>query len=102
MAGIKEIAKRTGLSLATVSRVFNDSALVSPKTRQKVLKAAEELEYRHNITAAALRSGKSKIIGVIVPEVNNYFFSGIINGIEGIVSKSDYHCTIPRIARKRK
>ncbi|MEM7483670.1 MAG: LacI family DNA-binding transcriptional regulator [Bacteroidota bacterium] len=94
MAGIKEIAKRTGLSLATVSRVFNDSALVSPKTRQKVLKAAEELEYRHNITAAALRSGKSKIIGVIVPEVNNYFFSGIINGIEGIVSKSDYNIII--------
>ncbi|UII74621.1 LacI family transcriptional regulator [Flagellimonas sp. HMM57] len=94
MAGIKEIAKRTGLSLATVSRVFNNSALVSPTTRQKVLKAAKDLDYQPNITAAALRSGKSKIIGVIVPEVNNYFFSGIINGIEGIVSESDYNIII--------
>ncbi|AWX44064.1 Catabolite control protein [Flagellimonas maritima] len=94
MAGIKEIAKITGLSLATVSRVFNDSSLVSPKTKEKVLKAAKDLDYRPNIMAAALRSGKSKIIGVIVPEVNNYFFSGIINGIEKIVSDSGYNIII--------
>lgn len=94
MAGIKEIAKLTGLSLATVSRVFNNSPLVSPKTRAKVLKAAEKLDYRPNIMAAALRSGKSKIIGVVVPEVNNYFFSGIINGIEKIVSDSGYNIII--------
>lgn len=94
MAGIKEIAKITGLSLATVSRVFNESHLVSPKTREKVLRAAEELDYQPNIMAAALRSGKSKILGVIVPEVNNFFFSGIINGIEKIVSDSGYNIII--------
>lgn len=94
MAGIKEIAKITGLSLATVSRVFNESHLVSPKTREKVLKAAKDLDYQPNIMAAALRSGKSKIIGVIVPEVNNFFFSGIINGIEKIVSDSGYNIII--------
>ncbi len=94
MAGIKEIAKITGLSLATVSRVFNDSTLVSPKTKEKVLKAAQELDYQPNIMAAALRSGKSKIIGVIVPEVNNFFFSGIINGIEKMVSDSGYNIII--------
>ncbi|MGB5821975.1 MAG: LacI family DNA-binding transcriptional regulator [Saonia sp.] len=82
MAGIKDIAKITGLSLATVSRVFNNSPLVSPETRKKVLKAAKDLDYQPNIMAAALRSGKSRIIGVIVPEVNNHFFSSIINGIE--------------------
>ncbi|MEK6153313.1 LacI family DNA-binding transcriptional regulator [Flavobacteriaceae bacterium 3-367] len=82
MAGIKDIAKKTGLSLATVSRVFNNSPLVSPKTREKVFKAAREMDYQPNMMAAALRSGKSKIIGVIVPEVNNPFFSSIINGIE--------------------
>ncbi|MEO9512512.1 MAG: LacI family DNA-binding transcriptional regulator [Flavobacteriaceae bacterium] len=94
MAGIKEISKITGLSLATVSRVFNDSSLVSPKTREKVLKAAATIDYQPNIMAASLRSGKSKIIGVIVPEVNNYFFSGIINGIEQIVSDSGYNIII--------
>ena len=94
MAGIKEIAKITGVSLATVSRVFNDSPLVSPKTREKVLKAAKELDYRPNMMAAALRSGKSKIIGVIVPEVNNSFFSDIINGIERVVSDSGFNIII--------
>lgn len=94
MAGIKEISKITGLSLATVSRVFNNSSLVSPKTREKVLKAAAAIDYQPNTMAAALRSGKSKIIGVIVPEVNNYFFSGIINGIEKIVSDSGYNIII--------
>nr|WP_298997005.1 LacI family DNA-binding transcriptional regulator [uncultured Allomuricauda sp.] len=94
MAGIKEIAKITGVSLATVSRVFNDSPLVSPKTREKVLKAAKDIDYRPNMMAAALRSGKSKIIGVIVPEVNNSFFSDIINGIEQVVSDSGFNIII--------
>lgn len=94
MAGIKEISKITGLSLATVSRVFNNSSLVSPKTKAKVMKAAASIDYQPNIMAASLRSGKSKIIGVVVPEVNNYFFSGIINGIEQIVSDSGYNIII--------
>ncbi len=94
MASIKDISKLTGLSLATVSRVFNNSSLVSDKTKQKVLKAAKELDYQPNMMAAALRSGKSKIIGVIVPEINNHFFSGVINGIEKILSDQNYHIII--------
>ncbi len=94
MASIKDISKLTGLSLATVSRVFNNSPLVSEKTRQKVLKAAEKLDYQPNMMAAALRSGKSKIVGVIVPEINNHFFSGIINSIEKKLSDANYNIII--------
>ncbi|WP_411028955.1 LacI family DNA-binding transcriptional regulator [Spongiimicrobium sp. 3-5] len=94
MAGIKDIAKITGLSVATISRVFNDSPLVSQKTKTKVLQTARELDYQPNMMAAALRSGKSKIIGVIVPEVNNNFFSSIINGIEQKVSDLGYNIII--------
>ena len=94
MSGIKDIAKKTGLSLATISRVFNNSDIVSDTTREKVLKAAKELDYQPNLTAAALRSGKSKIIGVIVPEINNPFFSSIINGIEQIAEQHDYRIII--------
>ncbi|GMN09885.1 LacI family DNA-binding transcriptional regulator [Croceitalea sp. MTPC9] len=94
MAGIKDIAKKTGLSLATISRVFNDSNLVSNKTKAKVLSVAKELDYQPNLMAAALRSGKSKIIGVIVPEINNPFFSAIINGIELRASKLGYNIII--------
>ena len=82
MAGIKEIARITGLSLATVSRVLNNSTLVSAKAKKKVLEAAHKIDYRPNMAAVALRSGRSKIIGVLVPEINNNFFSSIINGIE--------------------
>lgn len=82
MANIKDIARHTGLSVATISRVFNNSPLVKPKTRKKVLNAAKELDYQHNISAASLRSGVSKIIGVVVPEISNVFFAVIINGIE--------------------
>jgi len=94
MSGIRDIAKITGLSLATVSRVFNNSPAVSPKTRAKVLKAAKEIDYQPNMMAAALRSGKSKIIGVLVPEVNNFFFSSIINGIEKKLADLGYKIII--------
>lgn len=94
MAGIKDIAKITGLSLATISRVLNDSPLVSPKTKKKVLDAAKTLDYRPNMMAAALRSGKSNIVGVIVPEINNSFFSSIINGIERKLSAAGYNIII--------
>lgn len=94
MSNIKDIANLTGLSLATISRVFNNSPLVSPKTRRKVLKAAKELDYRPNIAAAALRSGKSRIVGVVVPEINNPFFGEIINGIEKKMKNWGYNIII--------
>ncbi|MEL7144879.1 MAG: LacI family DNA-binding transcriptional regulator [Bacteroidota bacterium] len=94
MANIKDIAKHTGLSVATISRVFNNSPLVRPKTRKKVLNAAKELDYRHNISAASLRSGVSKIIGVLVPEISNVFFAVIINGIEKKLKESGYNLII--------
>ena len=102
MAGIKDISKKTGLSLATISRVFNNSPLVSEKTKRVVLEAAKALDYQPNLTAAALRSGKSKIIGVIVPEINNPFFSSIINGIEQYIGEKDYRIIIAQSHESQK
>lgn len=102
MAGIKDIAKKTGLSLATISRVFNHSPLVSEKTKKVVLEAAKDLDYQPNLTAAALRSGKSRIIGVIVPEINNPFFSSIINGIEQYIGEKDYRIIIAQSHESQK
>lgn len=94
MASIKDIAARTGLSLATISRVFNDSPKVSAKTRQKVLKVAAELHYVPNIGAAALRSGKSRVIGVLIPEINNHFFGEVVTGIEKKMKNWGYNIII--------
>lgn len=79
---IKEIAKITGVSSATVSRVLNDNGRFSEETRKKVLSAIEEFDYQPNITAKSLRTSKSKTIGVIVPDITNEFFASIVLAIE--------------------
>lgn len=87
---IIEVAKRAGLSKSTVSRVLNDSYGVSPDAREKVLQAMEELKYRPNIPARALRSNRSDLIGILVPqEVGDRGISHFINSrkISGVVNK---------------
>lgn len=91
---MKDVAKATGLSLATVSRVFNESDKVSVKTRKVVLQAAEQLKYRPNKMAAALRSGKSKTIGVVVPVIDRNVFFSSIKSMEEVLSKAGYNIII--------
>ncbi|MEO0895606.1 MAG: LacI family DNA-binding transcriptional regulator [Bacteroidota bacterium] len=94
MTTMKDVAKATGLSLATVSRVFNGSDKVTEKTRKSVLKAAEKLNFRPNKMAAALRSGKSKTVGVVVPIIDNDVFSSAIKSMESHLREAGYHIII--------
>ena len=94
MANMKDLAKVTGLSLATISRVFNDSDKVTAQTREIVLNAAEKLNYRPNKMAAALRSGKSNSIGVIVPVIDREVFSSAIKSMEEVLSAKGYNIII--------
>ncbi|MDH3338847.1 MAG: LacI family DNA-binding transcriptional regulator [Gammaproteobacteria bacterium] len=82
MATIYEVSKLAGVSLATVSRVINDSGRVSPKTRDKVLSAMRELDYRPNTIAQSLASNRSNCVGILVSEVYGPFFGGMLSGIE--------------------
>lgn len=91
---MKDIAKKTGLSLATVSRVFNEAEKVSPKTRNAVLKVAKELNFRPNKMASALRSGKSYTIGVVVPVIDNSVFAAAIRRMEEVLSQANYNLII--------
>lgn len=91
---MKDLAKITGLSLATISRVFNGSDLVTDKTRALVLEAANSLNYRPNKMAAALRSGKSKTIGVVVPVISRDVFVVAIKSIEEVLRKAGYNIII--------
>lgn len=91
---MKDLARMTGLSLATISRVFNGSELVTEKTREIVLEAAKSLNYRPNKMAAALRSGKSNTIGVVVPVISRDVFVVAIKSIEEILSKAGYNIII--------
>lgn len=76
------VAKRAGVSTATVSRVLNNSGVVKPHTRARVLKAVEELKYHPNLHARTLAGGKSKSIGVIVSNLENPFFFDVYHAVE--------------------
>ncbi len=83
MATIRDIAKITGFSVTTVSRVINGHPYVDEQKRAAILAVMEELDYKPNKIAQKLSSGKTYNIGVIVPFVNHAFFDGILNGIMG-------------------
>ncbi len=81
---IKDVAKRAGVSISTVSRVINNSKPVSNEIRQKVLKIIEETGYAPNPVARSLVMKKSQLIGVVVPDISNFFIGEILSGIEEI------------------
>ncbi|NLP56856.1 LacI family DNA-binding transcriptional regulator [Lutibacter sp. B1] len=91
---IYDIAKKLDITAATVSRALNNSPRISAKTRELVMNTAIEMNYKQNKLALALKSGKSKTIGVIVPHVNRSFFSYVIRGIEEELYPHDYQVII--------
>ncbi len=91
---IVELAKILNLSKSTVSRAFTNSDEINSKTKEKILKKAEELNYQPNIYASNLRERKSKTIAVIMPELANNFFSQAVKGIEKIARSKKYHTLI--------
>lgn len=82
---IKDIAQALGVSVATVSRALNNSSRISKEQRERIKRYAREHNYYPNVLAESLRSGRKKplkIIGVIVPQLNHFYFSSILSGIE--------------------
>lgn len=96
---IKDIATLSGVSVATVSRVINNNGRFSKETRNKVLKVIEETGYQMNYSAKSLRMKKSFSIGILVPDISNYFFSDIVQKIEEILFEKGYSTIICNTAR---
>jgi LacI family transcriptional regulator len=94
MATIYEVSRLAGVSLATVSRVMNDSARVTDKTRRKVLAAMEELGYRPNSIAQSLASNRTNSVGILVPELHGPFFGTMLSGIEAELRGAKKHVII--------
>lgn len=91
---IYDVARHAGVSLATVSRVVNGSTSVKPSTRNKVLKAIEELGYRPNAVARGLASKKTTTIGVVLPDISSMFFAELARGIQDIANMYHYDIII--------
>jgi DNA-binding LacI/PurR family transcriptional regulator len=87
---IAEIAKKLGVSAATVSNALTGERFVKTETKEKVQRLAKELNYKPNLVARALLSKKRNIIGLLVPNINNAFYSEIIAGFEEIISEHGY------------
>jgi DNA-binding LacI/PurR family transcriptional regulator len=94
MPTIKDVAKKANVSVATVSRVINNTGYVNEETRQIVLKAIKELEYIPNELARSLFKKQSKIIGLIVPHLSTYFFAELIEALEDSLASRGYKLMI--------
>src|SRR5215831_108197 len=90
MANIHEVARKAGVSTATVSRVLSQPDVVSPATRRRVLHAVERLGYEPNSTAKNLRTLRTGKLLVTVPDISNPFFSLILQGIEDAAQREGY------------
>ena len=80
-ATIDDIAREAGVGKSTVSRVISGNGYVSDKTRAKITKVMEAMNYQPSAAARNLSRQESDIIGLILPEVNNQFFSDILKGV---------------------
>jgi LacI family transcriptional regulator len=91
---IKDIARALGLSVSTVSKALRGSHEISAETKKQVMAYATEHNYKPNPIAQSLKRGRSKSIGVIVCNIDNNFFSAVINGIESVARQKDYNVII--------
>ena len=89
-----EVAKLAGVSQSAVSRVFTPGASSSKKTNELVRKAAAELGYRPNVLARSLITGKSRMIGLVVAYLDNYFYPEALELLSSALQKKGYHVLI--------
>lgn len=91
---LKNIASALNLSISTVSKALKGSYEISAETQKRVREYAQQFNYTPNPIAQGLRKGKSNTIAVIVPNIDNNFFSQVINGIESIAFEKGYNVII--------
>lgn len=91
---IKEVAREAGVSVATVSRVMNDSGPVNAETRRRILEVANELNYVPNSAARSLIMARTNTLGVLLPDLYGEFFSEVIRGIDHTAHQQGYHLLV--------
>lgn len=87
---IKDVAKRAQVSIATVSNTLNNAEIVKPETREKVVRAAQELGYIPNLMGRQLRSGETKMLGIFTDSISGPYFNTLIGAIANEVDRLGY------------
>src|SRR5579875_2884534 len=90
MTTLADVARRAGVTAATVSNVITQRVPVSAKTRARVLKAIEELDYRPNLVARGLARGKTLTLALVVPTLTNPYFAEMVEEVERVTDQHDY------------
>lgn len=93
-ATIKEVGRQAKVSVATVSRVFNDKGPVREETRQRVLRVARRLRYAPHGAARSLITRRTNTIGVLMPDIYGEFFSEVIRGVDAAARRGGYHLLV--------
>ena len=94
MSGIKDVAKRAGVSISTVSNVLNKTKYVSPELVRRVEQAVEELSYEVNPIARSMKNKETGLIGVITEDLCGVFYPYVIRGINSVAEEKGYHLLI--------
>jgi len=87
---VREVAAKAGVSIATVSRVLAGVAGAGPEVRERVLSAVEALNYKPDLSARGLRARQRKLIGLVLPDLQNPFFTGMVHGVEDVLCDAGY------------
>jgi len=102
VANIQDVAARAKVSIATVSRVLNESNhKVRPQTRARVLAAVRKLNYRPNALARGLLMKRTMTIGVIIPDISNPYYAEIVRGIQDVADEKGYNILLQNTDRKQ-
>jgi LacI family transcriptional regulator len=91
---IRDVAREAGVSVATVSRVFNDSGPVSEQARLRILEAAQRLRYAPNEAARTLINRRSQAIGALLPDLHGEFFSEVMRGLDRAAQRAGHHLLV--------
>jgi DNA-binding LacI/PurR family transcriptional regulator len=87
---VRQVAELARVSIATVSRALSGDARVAEALRRRVVEAARALNYRPNRAARSLRARRSLTVGVVIPDIQNFFFTGIVRGIEHVLERDGF------------
>lgn len=90
MVGIRDVAKYAGVSPSTVSRALSGVAFVEPETKEKVMRAVSDLNYKPNLAARSLKKGGSKLIGLIIPDIMNPYYPEVVKYMETCATEAGY------------